>query len=213
MIKNEKFCELESKLVPIGYDCYNPDDNSITFVLNKHCVRVAGTAVDSEGSLTLTVEEKSSLDNVKTKTFSDTNVSNIIYIMTCVLENVKELDAKAHEKVDSFDKVLYPVGVGISKAVKDIGDGLKRCGFANLFDWDWYFLKRFDGGLWVTVDEEKRLVGISISVGGKDFLVYRREINVENIKEIWAEIESIIDRFKQAFPADTNVEETVFKGI
>lgn len=212
MVKNKKFYELESKLVPLGYDCYNRDDNSITFVLNKHCVPARGTVVDSGDSLSLTVEETSSLEDIKTKTYSDTTVSNIIYIMTHVLENVKELDLKAYEKVDSFDRV-YPADVEISKAVKDIEDGLKSCGFTNLFDWDLYFLKRFDGGLWVTVNEEKRLVGISISIGGHEFLIYRREINILYIKEMWAEIEDIINRFKQAFPADVNVEETVFKGI
>lgn len=212
MVKNENFYELESKLVPIGYDCYNRDSNSITFVLNKHCVRVRGTVVDSGDSLSLTVEETSSFENIKTKTYSETNVPNIIYIMTRMLENVKELDLKAYEKVDSFDKV-YPADVEILKAVKDIGDGLKRCGFTNLFDWDWYFLKRFDGGLGVTVNAEKRLVGMYISIGGHEFVVYRREINVLHIKEMWAEIEDIINRFKQAFPADVSVEETVFKGI
>lgn len=43
MVKNAKFYELESKLAPIGYDCYNRDGNSITFVLNKYCVYVTRT--------------------------------------------------------------------------------------------------------------------------------------------------------------------------
>lgn len=30
MVKNTKFYELESKLAPIGYDCYNRDGNSLT---------------------------------------------------------------------------------------------------------------------------------------------------------------------------------------
>ena len=170
---------------------------------------MTGTVVDSGDSLSLTVELNM---DIKAKTYSETTVSNIIYIMTHVLENVKELDAKAHKKVDSFDTVLYPVDVEISKAVKDIGDGLKSCGFTNLYDL--YFIRRFDGGLGVIVSEEKRFVEIFISIGRRDFSIYRREINVENIKEIWTEIESIIDRFKQTFPAnDSVVAETVFKDI
>lgn len=51
MVKNAKFYELESKLAPIGYDCYNRDGNSITFVLNRYCVYVVGTVVDSGDSL------------------------------------------------------------------------------------------------------------------------------------------------------------------
>lgn len=112
MVKNTKFCELENMLAPIGYKCYNRDANSITFVLNRYCVWVSGTVVDSGDSLSLTVVLNF---KIKAKTYSETNVSDIINIMTRVLENVKELDAKAHKKVDSFDTVLYPVGVGISK--------------------------------------------------------------------------------------------------
>lgn len=209
MVKNTKFCELENMLAPIGYKCYNRDANSITFVLNRYCVWVSGTVVDSGDSLSLTVVLNF---KIKAKTYSETNVSDIINIMTRVLENVKELDAKAHKKVDSFDTVLYPVGVGISKAVKDIEDGLKSCGFTNLCGE--YFIKCFDGGLGVIVSEEKRLVEIFISIGRSDFLIYRREINVLYIKEMWAEIENIIDRFKQEFPANDNVAaETIFKNI
>ena len=86
---------MESKLAPIGYDCYNRDGNSITFVLNKYCVYVVGTVVDSGGSLSLTVELNM---DIKAKTYSETNVFNIIYIMTHVLETVKELDAQAHKR-------------------------------------------------------------------------------------------------------------------
>lgn len=72
----------------------------------------------------------------------------------------------------------------------------------------------FDGGLGVIVSEEKRLVEIFISIGRSDFLIYRREINVLYIKEMWAEIENIIDRFKQEFSANDNVAaETIFKNI
>lgn len=209
MVKNTKFYELESKLAPIGYDCYNRDGNSITFVLNRYCVYVVGTVVDSGDSLSLTVEINM---DIKAKTYLETNVSNIIYIMTHVLENVKELDAQAHKKVDSFDTVLHPVSAEISMAVKDLGDHLKSCGFTNFYDV--YFTRRFDGGLGVIVSEEKRFVEIFISVGSRDSSIYRREINVENIKEMWTEIESIIDRFKQAFPANDSVAaETVFKDI
>lgn len=209
MVKNVKFYELESKLAPIGYDCYNRDGNSITFVLNKYCVYVVGTVVDSGDSLSLTVELNM---DIKAKTYSETTVSNIIYIMTHVLENVKELDAQAHKKVDSFDTFLPPVGVEISKAVTDIGNRLKSCGFTNLYDL--YFTRRFDGGLGVIVSEEKRLVEIFISIGRSDFPIYRSDINVLYIKEMWTEIENIIDRFKQAFPANDSVAaETVFKDI
>ena len=209
MVKNTKFYELESKLVPIGYDCYNRDGNSITFVLNRYCVYVTGTVVDSGDSLSLIVELNM---DIKAKTYSETTVSDIIYIMTHVLENVKELDAKAHKKVDSFDTVFYPVDVEISKAVKDIGDSLKSCGFTNFYDV--YFTRRFDGGLGVIVSEEKRFVEIFISISSREFSIYRREITAENIKEMWAEIENIIDRFKQAFPANDSVAaETIFKDI
>lgn len=209
MVKNAKFYELESKLAPIGYDCYNRDGNSITFVSDSYCVYVTGTVVDSGDSLSLTVELNV---DIKAKTYSETTVSDIIYIMTHVLENVKELDAKAHKKVDSFGTVFYPVDVEISKAVKDIGDGLKSCGFTSFYDV--YFTRRFDGGLGVIVSEEKRFVEIFISICRRDFSIYRREISVENIKEMWTEIESIIDRFKQAFPVnDSATAETVFKDI
>lgn len=77
MVKNKKFYELESKLVPLGYDCYNRDDNSITFVLNKHCVPARGTVVDSGDSLSLTVEETSSLEDIKTKTSFSTSANGM----------------------------------------------------------------------------------------------------------------------------------------
>lgn len=115
MVKNTKFYELESKLAPIGYDCYNRDSNSITFVLNRYCVYVVGTVVDNGDSLSLTVELNM---DIKAKIYSKTTISDIVYIMTHVLENVKELDAKAHKKVDSFDTFLSPVGVVEISSIK-----------------------------------------------------------------------------------------------
>ena len=77
-----------------------------------------------------------------------------------------------------------------------------------------YFTRRFDGGLGVIVSEEKRLVEIFIAIGRSDFPIYRSDINVLYIKEMWTEIENIIDRFKQEFPAnDSVVAETIFKDI
>lgn len=213
MAESKNLYELTSKLNQVGYNYMYNEDTEVTLTTSKdYCIKLIVDVEDLGDSVSLIIELIWDDVNIKTKTCPNITVSNAILILTNILENIKKIDEKVHRCLDSFDTIMYPVGVGISKAVKDIEDGLKSCGFTNLCGE--YFIKCFDGGLGVIVSEEKRLVEIFISIGRSDFLIYRREINVLYIKEMWAEIENIIDRFKQEFPANDNVAaETIFKNI
>lgn len=69
------------------------------------------------------------------------------------------------------------------------------------------------GELEVEVNEESKVVEITIYDGDSYFSIYRREIDVRYIKEMCEKIKGIADKFNQSFLTEDEAVETVFKDI
>ena len=132
--------------------------------------------------------------------------------MTNILENIKKIDEKAHRCLDSFDTIMYPIGVGIENAVKSIKETLRNCG-GRFVGGHLFRIERVGGELEVEVNEESKVVEITIYDGNSYFSIYRREIDVRYIKEMREEIKGIADKFNQSFLTEDEAVETVFKDI
>ena len=162
-------------------------------------------------SLSLDIDLRENQISFGSRTYSEISVSDVIRILANVLKNVEELDVKTRKNIDSFDSVLYPVGVGMEKAVNDIKDILYNCGC--IYTHSVYGIERVGVAREIEVNGIERRVEIVIFDGESDFLVYRREINLSYIKEMCEEIKSIIDKFKQSLPTRYDVVETVFTDV
>ena len=108
---------------------------------------------------------------------------------------------------------MYPVGVGVENAVKSIKETLRNCG--GRFVGGYLFrIERVGGELEVEVNEETKVVEISLYGGDKFIFQFnRREIDVRYIKEMCEEIKGIADKFNQSFLTEDEAIETVFKDI
>lgn len=168
--------------------------------------------VDLEDSVSFRIDLIWDGDNIKTKTYPKITVSNAILILTNVLENIKEIDMKAHRCLDSFDTIMYPVGVGIESALKSIKETLRNCG-SRFVGGHLFHIERVGGELEVEIDKDSRVVDITTYDGNSYFSVYRREIDVRYIKEICEEIKDTMDKFKQSFLTEDDAAEAIFKDI
>ena len=74
-------------------------------------------------------------------------------------------------------------------------------------------IERVGGELEVEINEESKVVEITIYDGDSYFSIYRREIDVRYIKEMCEEIKGIEDKFNQSFLTEDDTIETVFKDI
>lgn len=82
--------------------------------------------VDLEDSVSFRIDLIWDDVTIKSKKYQKISVSNAILILTNVLENIKEIDTKAHRCLDSFDTIMYPVGVEIERAVNSIKETLRN---------------------------------------------------------------------------------------
>lgn len=213
MAESKNLYEITSKLEQVGYDYMYTDDTIVTLSpSNDHCVNLIVDVVDLEDSVSFRIDLIWDDVTIKSKKYQKISVSNAIIILTNILENIKEIDTKAQRCLESFDTVMYPVGVGIESALKSIRDTIKNCG--GRFDsGNTFHIERVGGELEVEVDEDKRTIEITIYDGDSYSLVYRREIDVRYIKEICEEIRDIVDKFNQSFLTEDEAVETVFKDI
>lgn len=168
--------------------------------------------VDLEDSVSFRIDLIWDDVTIKSKKYQKISVSNAILILTNVLENIKKIDEKAYRCVDSFDTIMYPVGVGIENAVKSIKEILKTCG-GRFVGGHLFRIERVGGELEVEINEESKVVEISLYDGNSYFSIYRREIDVRYIKEMCEEIKGIADKFNQSFLTEDEAVETVFKDI
>lgn len=65
----------------------------------------------------------------------------------------------------------------------------------------------------IEVNEDTKVVEITLYDGDSYFSIYRREIDVRYIKEMCEEIKGIADKFNQSFLTEDEAIETVFKDI
>ena len=213
MAESKNLYELTSKLEQVGYDYIYTDDTDVSLELNNdYCVGIVADVEDLGDSVSLIIELIWDDVNIKTKTYPNITVSNAILILTNILENIKKIDEKAHRCLDSFDTIMYPVGVGIENALKSIKETLKNCG-SRFIGGHLFRVERVGGELEVEVNEESKVVEITLYDGDNYFSIYRREIDVRYIKEMCEEIKGIADKFNQSFLTEDEAIETVFKDI
>lgn len=213
MAESKNLYELTSKLGQVGYDYLYIDDTNVTLSPSKdYCVDLVVDIEDLGDSVSLIIELIWDDVNIKTKTYPNITVSNATLILTNILENIKKIDEKAHRCLDSFDTIMYPVGVGIENALKSIKETLKNCG-GRFVGGHLFRIERVGGELEVEVNEESKVVEITLYDGDSYFSIYRREIDVRYIKEMCEEIKGIADKFNQSFLTEDEAIETVFKDI
>lgn len=213
MAESKNLYEITSKLEQVGYDCFYTDDTVVNLDLNNdYCVDLVVAVTDLGDSVSLAIKLIWDDVTIKTKTYKQITVSNAILILTNTLENIKKIDEKAHRCLDSFDTIMYPVGVGIESALKSIKDTLKNCGCRFVGGY-LFRIERVGGELEVEANEETRVVEITLYDGDSYFSIYRREIDVRYIKEMCEEIKGIADRFNQSFLTEDEAVETVFNDI
>lgn len=107
---------------------------------------------------------------------------------------------------------MYPIGVGIESALKSIKETLRNCG-GRFVEGHLFRIERVGGELEVEVNEDTKVVEISLYDGDSYFSIYRREIDVRYIKEMCEEIKGIADKFNQNFLTEDEAIETVFTDI
>ena len=213
MAESKNLYELTSKLEPVGYGYVYTDDTIVTLSPSKdYCIGLIVDIEDLGDSVSLIIELIWDDVNIKTKTFPKITVSNAILILTNILENIKEIDTKVHHCLDSFDAIMYPVGVGIESAVKSIKETLINCG-GRFVGGHLFRIERVGGELEIEVNEDTKVVEITLYDGDSYFSIYRREIDVRYIKDMCKEIKSIADKFNQNFLTEDEAIETVFKDI
>jgi hypothetical protein len=213
MTESKNLYELTSKLGQVGYDYLYIDDTNVTLSPSKdYCVNLVVDIEDLGDSVSLIIELIWDDVNIKTKTYPNITVSNATLILTNILENIKKIDTKAHRCLDSFDTIMYPVGVRIEKAVKSIEETLRNCD-GRFVGGHLFRIERVGGELEVEVNEETKVVEITLYDGDSYFSIYRREIDVRYIKEMCEEINGVADKFNQSFLTEDEAIETVFKDI
>lgn len=213
MAESKNLYEITSKLEQVGYGYVYTDDTIVTLSpSNDHCVDLIIDVVDLGNSVSFRIDLIWDDVTIKSKKYQKISVSNAITILTNVLENIKEIDEKAYRCVDSFDTIMYPVGVGIENALKSIKEILRNCG-CRFVGGHLFRIERVGGKLEVEVNEETKVVEISLYDGDSYFSIYRREIDVRYIKEMCEEIKGIADKFNQNFLTEDEAVETVFKDI
>lgn len=213
MAESKNLYELTSKLGQVGYDYLYIDDTNVTLSPSKdYCVNLVVDIEDLGDSVSLIIELIWDDVNIKTKTYPNITVSNAILILTNILENIKKIDEKVHRCLDSFDTIMYPVGVGIESAAKSIKETLRNCG-GRFIGGHLFRIERVGGELDVEINEESKVVEITIYDGDSYFSIYRREIDVRYIKEMREEIKGITDKFNQNFLTEDEAIETVFNDI
>lgn len=182
MAESKNLYELTSKLEQVGYDYLYIDDINVTLNPSKdYCIGLIVDIEDLGDSVSLIIELIWDDVNIKTKTYPNITVSNAILILTNVLENIKEIDTKAHRCLDSFDTIMYPVGVGVESALNSIKETLRNCG-GRFVGGHLFRIERVGGELEVEVNEETKVVEITLYDGDSYFSIYRREIDVRYIK-------------------------------
>ena len=213
MAESKNLYEITSKLEQVGYDYVYTDDTIVTLSpSNDHCVNLIIDVVDLEDSVSFRIDLIWDDVTIKSKKYQKISVSNAITILTNVLENIKEIDMKTQRCLDSFDTIMYPVGVGIESAVKSIKETLRNCG-SRFVGGHLFRVERVGGELEVEVNEESKVVEITLYDGDSYFSIYRREIDVRYVKEMCEEIKGIADKFNQSFLTEDEAIETVFKDI
>lgn len=213
MAESKNLYEITSKLEQVGYDYAYIDDTIVTLSpSNDHCVDLIIDVVDLGDSVSFRIDLIWDDVTIKSKKYKKISVSNAILILTNVLENIKKIDEKAYRCVDSFDTIMYPVGVGIENALKSIKETLRNCG-CRFVGGHLFHIERVGGELEVEINEESKVVEITIYDGDSYFSIYRREIDVRYIKEMCEEIKGIADKFNQNFLTEDETIETVFKDI
>ena len=213
MAESKNLYEITSKLEQVGYNYIYTDDTDVSLELNNdYCVEIVADVEDLGDSVSLIIELIWDDVNIKTKTYPNITVYNAILILTNILENIKEIDMKTQRCLDSFDTIMYPIGVGIENAVKSIKETLRNCGCRFVGGY-LFRIERVGGELEVEVNEESKVVEITIYDGDSYFSIYRREIDVRYIKDMCEEIKGITDKFNQSFLTEDEAVETVFKDI
>lgn len=214
MAESKNLYEITSKLEQVGYDYMYTDDTIVTLSPSNsdYCVNLIIDVVDLADSVSFRIDLIWDDVTIKSKKYQKISVSNAIIILTNVLENIKKIDEKVHHCLDSFDTIMYPVGVGIENAVKSIKETLKNCG-GRFVGGHLFRIERVGGELEVEVNEETKVVEITLYDGDSYFSIYRREIDVRYVKEICEEIKGIADKFNQSFLTEDEAIETVFKDI
>ena len=213
MAESKNLYELTSKLEQVGYDYLYIDDTNVTLSPSKdYCIGLIVDIEDLGDSVSLIIELILDDVNIKTKTYPNITVSNATLILTNILENIKKIDEKVHRCLDSFDTIMYPVGVGIESAAKSIKETLRNCG-GRFIGGHLFRIERVGGELEVEINEESKVVEITIYDGDSYFSIYRREIDVRYIKEMCEEIKGITDKFNQNFLTEDEAIETVFNDI
>ena len=213
MAESKNLYEITSKLEQVGYDYMYTDDTIVTLSpSNDHCVNLIIDVVDLEDSVSFRIDLIWDDVTIKSKEYQKISVSNAIIILTNVLENIKKIDEKVHRCLDSFDTIMYPIGVGIESALKSIKETLRDCG-GRFVEGHLFRIERVGGELEVEVNEDTKVVEITLYDGDSYFSIYRREIDVRYIKEMCEEIKGIADKFNQSFLTEDEAVETVFKDI
>lgn len=213
MAESKNLYELTSKLEQVGYDYLYIDDTNVTLSPSKdYCIGLIVDIEDLGDSVSLIIELTLDDVNIKTKTYPNITVSNATLILTNILENIKKIDEKVHRCLDSFDTIMYPVGVGIESAAKSIKETLRNCG-GRFIGGHLFRIERVGGELEVEINEESKVVEITFYDGDSYFSIYRREIDVRYIKEMCEEIKGITDKFNQNFLTEDEAIETVFNDI
>lgn len=213
MAESKNLYELTSKLNQVGYNYMYNEDTEVTLTTSKdYCIKLIVDVEDLGDSVSLIIELIWDDVNIKTKTYPNITVSNAILILTNILENIKKIDEKVHRCLDSFDTIMYPVGVGIESAAKSIKETLRNCG-GRFIGGHLFRIERVGGELEIDVNEETKVVEITLYDGDSYFSIYRREIDVRYIKEMREEIKGITDKFNQNFLTEDEAIETVFNDI
>lgn len=214
MKENKLLYEVTKELEKVGYDCYYDSSTEVRLYQKEyHLLNIRGFLEVTEVSLSLTIVIKYNIDEIYTKTHHNITVSDAIRILTSMLKHVEEIYTKAQKDLKLFEVTLYPVNVGLEEAIKYIEELLICCDFEPQRKGVWR-IDRVGSMLKVHVDKGKRIIEIFICGDRIDWeLIYRREINIKNNKEMCEEIKSIIDKFKQLYLPPEVVVETFFKEL
>ena len=195
MAESKNLYQITSKLEQVGYDYLYNEDTEVTLTTNKdYCIKLIVDIEDLGDSVSLIIELIWDDVNIKTKTFPKITVSNAILILTNILENIKEIDTKVHHCLDSFDTIMYPVGVGIESAVKSIKETLRSCG-GRFVGGHLFRIERVGGELEVEVNEESKVVEITLYDGDSYFSNIKNNVNFDMECDLESELTSVANDY------------------
>lgn len=214
MKENKLLYEVTKELEKVGYSCYYDSSTEVRLCQKEyHLLNIQGFLEVTDVSLSLTIVIKYNIEEIYTKTHHNITVAEAIRILTSMLKHAEEIYTKAQKDLKLFEVTLYHVNVGLEEAIKHIEDLLICYDFEPQRQGVWR-IDRVGSMLKVHINKRGRIVEIFIRGDRADWeLIYRREINIKNNKEMCEEISSIINKFKQLYLPPEVVVETFFKEL